>query len=118
MASGSTVMLSLRLQAAVRIARCRGPQNVGFAARNDLHRRRCASAILALPSAVLGPVDNPPWNRQRRFPGTTLMMQAAPARVLAPHLGRNLRRLSMNQPDWNSDWCSGLLAPNTNHIRQ
>src|SRR5260370_40342279 len=27
-------------------------------------------------------------------------------------------RLSMNQPDWNSDWCAGLLAQNTNHIRQ
>ena len=33
----------------------------------------------------------PPWNRQRRFPGTTLMMHGAPARVLAQHLGRNLR---------------------------
>src|SRR5215510_6561496 len=47
--------------------------------------------IRALPSTVLGPVDSPPWNRQRRFPGTTLMMQGAPARVLAQHLGRNLR---------------------------
>jgi hypothetical protein len=46
-------------------------------------RRRCASAIRALPSMVLGPVDSPPWNRQRRFPGTTLMMHGAPARVLA-----------------------------------
>jgi hypothetical protein len=66
-------------------------QNVGFAARNSLHRRRCASAILALPSVVLGPVDSPPWNRQRRFPGITRMMQWPPARVLAQHLGRNLR---------------------------
>src|SRR5262245_7221795 len=40
---------------------------------------------------VLGPVDSPPWNRQRRFPGTTLMMHGATARVLAQHLGRNLR---------------------------
>jgi hypothetical protein len=38
-----------------------------------------------------GPVDSPPWNRQRRFPGTTLMMHGAPALVLAQHLGRNLR---------------------------
>jgi hypothetical protein len=30
-------------------------------------------------------------NRQRRFPGTTLMMHGAPALVLAQHLGRNLR---------------------------
>src|SRR5262249_12371254 len=37
---------------------------------NTLQRRRCASAIRALPSMVLGPVDSPPWNRQRRFPGT------------------------------------------------
>jgi hypothetical protein len=34
---------------------------------------------------------SPPWNRQRRFPGTTLMMHGAPALVLAQHLGRNLR---------------------------
>jgi len=66
-------------------------QDVGFDARNALQRRRCASAILALPPAVLGPVDSPPWNRQRRFPGTTLMMHGAPARVLAQHLGRYLR---------------------------
>jgi hypothetical protein len=26
------------------------------------------------------PVESPPWNRQRRFPGTTLMTQGAPAR--------------------------------------
>src|SRR5262249_8381156 len=37
-------------------------------------------AGLALPSTVLGPVDSPPWKRQRRFPGTTLMMHGAPAR--------------------------------------
>jgi len=59
--------------------------------RNAFHRRRCASAIRARPAFVLGPVDIPPWNRQRRFPGTTLMMHGAPARVLAQHLGRNLR---------------------------
>src|SRR5262245_6742407 len=47
--------------------------------------------IRARPAFVLGPVDMPPWNRQRRFPGTTFMMQATPALVLAQHLGRNLR---------------------------
>src|SRR2546426_806550 len=36
--------------------------DVGFAARNALHRHRCASAIRALPSGVLEPVDSPPWN--------------------------------------------------------
>jgi hypothetical protein len=54
-------------------------------------RCRCTSAIRARPAFVLGPVDSPPWNRQRRFPGTTLMMHGAPALVLAQHLGRNLR---------------------------
>jgi hypothetical protein len=42
--------------------------------RKAFQRRRCASAIRARPAFVLGPVDIPPWNRQRRFPGTTLMM--------------------------------------------
>ena len=59
--------------------------------RNAFQRRRCTSAIRARPAFVLGPVDSPPWNRQRRFPGTTLMMHGAPALVLAQHLGRNLR---------------------------
>src|SRR5262249_4301840 len=45
----------------------------------------------ALPSSVLGPVDSPPWKRQRCFPGTTLMMHGTPARVFARHLGRYLR---------------------------
>jgi len=58
--------------------------------RNAFQRRRCTSAIRARPAFVLGPVDSP-WNRQRRFPGTTLMMHGAPALVLAQHLGRNLR---------------------------
>src|SRR5262245_18819411 len=52
----------------------------------------------ALPSTVLGPVDSPPWKRQRRFPGTTLMMHGAPARVLAQHLGRNLRITTLSRP--------------------
>jgi hypothetical protein len=53
--------------------------------------RRCTSAIRARPAFVLGPVDSPPWNRQRRLPGTTLMIHGAPALVLAQHRGRNLR---------------------------
>src|SRR5262249_26231975 len=63
----------------------------GIAARNARHRRRCASAIRARPAFLLGPVDMPPCNRQRRFPGTTLMRHGAPALVLAQHLGRSLR---------------------------
>jgi hypothetical protein len=59
--------------------------------RNARHRRRCAAAIRARPATLLGPVDAPPWNLQRRLPGTTRMMHGAPARVLAPHRGRNLR---------------------------
>jgi hypothetical protein len=59
--------------------------------RKAFQRRRCASAIRARLAFVLGPVDIPPWNRQRRFPGTTLTMHGAPARVFAQHLGRNLR---------------------------
>jgi hypothetical protein len=59
--------------------------------RKARHRRRWASAIRSRPAFVLGPVDIPPWNRQRRFPGTTRMMQGGPALVLALHLGRNLR---------------------------
>src|SRR6266436_7886809 len=31
------------------------------------------------------------FERQRRFPGSTLMMHGTPARVLAQHLGQNLR---------------------------
>src|SRR5260370_29491922 len=50
-----------------------------------------SSAIRALPSTILGPVDGPPWKRQRLFPGSTLMVHGDPARVLAQHLGRNLR---------------------------
>ena len=59
--------------------------------RKAFQRCRCASAIRARPALVLGPVDIPPWNRQRRFPGITLMTHGAPARVLAQQLGRNLR---------------------------
>jgi hypothetical protein len=43
--------------------------------RHSAHRRRCAAAIRALPSVVLGPVESPPWKRQRRLPGSTLTKQ-------------------------------------------
>ena len=36
-------------------------------------------------------MDNPPWNRQRAFPSSTLTRHLPPARVFAPHRGRCLR---------------------------
>jgi hypothetical protein len=56
-----------------------------------LFRRRCAAAIRALPSVVLGPVESPPWKRQRRLPGSTLTRQGVPFRVQAPQRGRSFR---------------------------
>ena len=56
-------------------------------ARHSLHLLRCASAMRALPSAVLGPVDLPPWYLQRCIPGTTLFLQIAPMRVVASQSG-------------------------------
>ena len=47
------------------------------------HREMLSNAVAALLLSGR--------NRQRRFPGTTLMMHGAPALVLAQHLGRNLR---------------------------
>lgn len=52
------------------------------------HRRRCASAIRALPSAVFGPVLMPPWNLQRLRPGSLLARHGVPFRVLAPQITR------------------------------
>ena len=45
-----------------------------------------AVAILALPSAVLGPVAAPPCSRQRRFPAMGYFAHGLPERVFAPHL--------------------------------
>jgi hypothetical protein len=54
--------------------------------------RLAAVGKTTIAKAILRILEySPPWNRQRRFPGTTLMMHGAPARVLAQHLGRNLR---------------------------
>ena len=63
-----------------------------MAARQLAHRARCAAAIRDLPSGVLGPVESPPWQRQRRLPGSTLSRQGVPFRVLAPQQGRSLSR--------------------------
>lgn len=66
--------------------------------RRFAHRLRCAAAIRALPSAVLGPVESPPWKRQRCLPGSTLTRQGTPFRVRAPHQGRSLRRSGERSP--------------------
>jgi Thiamine pyrophosphate enzyme, N-terminal TPP binding domain len=43
-----------------------------YETHHSAHRLRCAAAIRALLSAVLGPVERPPWKRQRFLPGSTL----------------------------------------------
>jgi hypothetical protein len=48
--------------------------------------------------AVLGPVDSPPWDRQRRLPVSTLTAHGFPCRFLAPHIGRVLRGKSEPSP--------------------
>lgn len=40
----------------------------------------------ALPSAVRGPVEQPPWFRHLALPGIGLRMHGSPARVLAPQV--------------------------------
>src|SRR6266478_2882089 len=50
-----------------------------------------ASQHREMPSNAVAALLLSGRNRQRRFPGTTLMMHGAPALVLAQHLGRNLR---------------------------
>jgi hypothetical protein len=69
-----------------------------LAARKALHHRRCASAILARPAVVFGPVDSPPWKRQRRLPGSTLTPHGLPWRLRAPHIGRSFRGNGMQLP--------------------
>jgi integrase len=56
----------------------------GIAHRFDEHHR---------PASVFGPVDKPPWKRQRAFPSSTLTKHLPPARVFAPHRGWFLRKL-------------------------
>lgn len=50
------------------------------------HRFRCASAICFRPSSVFGPVDIPPWSRQRFLPGSDFALHGVPFRVLAPQI--------------------------------
>ena len=39
-----------------------------------------------LPSLVVGPVLNPPWNLQRPLSYTLVSLQGVPALVFAPHV--------------------------------
>ena len=66
----------------------RGQRPVLDLSRHAAQRLRCASAIRARPSGVFGPVLLPPWNRHRRLPGSTRILQTSPLRVLAPQRGR------------------------------
>src|SRR6266481_2776074 len=50
-----------------------------------------ASQHREMPSNAVAALLLSGRNRQRRLPGTTLMIHGAPALVLAQHLGRNLR---------------------------
>jgi hypothetical protein len=82
-----------------------------LAARNAFHRRRCASAILARPAVVFGPVDSPPWKRQRRLPGSTRTPHGLPWRLRAPHIGRSFRGNGMQLPFKPSARSSRQSAP-------
>ena len=66
--------------------------------RHWAHRLRCAAAIRALSSAVLGPVESPPWKRQRRLPGSTLTKTGGAFWVQAPQRGRSFRRSGEPSP--------------------
>ena len=52
----------------------------------------------ALPSAVRGPVDSPPWKRQRSLPGSTRTAHGCPWRFWAPHRGRSFRLSGVPSP--------------------
>ena len=65
-------------------------QKLYFSSRFAFCQRAfCAREIAALPISVFGPVERPPWNLQRCFPGTTLLLQRPPTLVRAPHDGRS-----------------------------
>jgi hypothetical protein len=66
----------------------------------------------ARPAGVLGPVDLPPWKRQRALPGSALTWQRPQTRVLAPQRCRPLRRIGDGRSDANTifRFSQGLLA--------
>ena len=72
----------------------RSPCPCSLPARQRAQRSRCASAIRARPSAVRGPVERPPWKRQRRRPGSDSARHAVPRRVSAPHRTRARARIA------------------------
>ncbi len=80
-----------RVAAPVAARRRRASAASGVLALIAARAFRRLTADCARPSGVLGPVDRPPWNRQRRLPGTGLHLQAVPRRVLALHVGLNRR---------------------------
>jgi hypothetical protein len=62
---------------------------------------------------VFGPVDKPPWKRQRAFPGSTRTPHGLPRRLRAPQTGRSLRgkgeRLPLNPSARNSRQSAPIL---------
>lgn len=83
--------LGLRLTVAVQPTK-RGSRRrkLYFSSRFAFCQRAfCAREIAVLPISVFGPVERPPWNLQRCFPGTTLLLQRPPTLVRAPHDGRS-----------------------------
>src|SRR5262245_46672906 len=54
--------------------------------RQRFHPSRITASAFALPSAVRGPVLNPPWNLQRPAQNSSLHWHGDPRRFLAPHI--------------------------------
>ena len=76
-----------------------------------------AALILALPSAVLGPVESPPCSRQRLRPDSGGFAQGLPARVLAPQIffaRMSVLHRVMSTKDFacHARVCTGFLALN------
>jgi len=65
----------------------------------------------ALPSAVLGPVESPPWKRHLRLPGSTLTAQGLLCRFRAPQTGRCFRGRGERLPLKPSAQSSRQSAP-------
>lgn len=87
-----TLVCPARLNLLIVFQRGAGLVRSAFQSRFSLkrcHRSLCASAIVALPASVFGPVESPPWNLHRRLPGMTLFLQREPDLVRALHCGRS-----------------------------
>jgi hypothetical protein len=68
-----------------------------LAARKALHRRRCASAILARPAVVFGPVDSP--------------ILSFPLQPLRPHNARTRLLREIRHDHWMNSPSSGRIQP-------